>query len=78
MRKIGVLLGGCFVVAVLGGTCVGCNGDQNMSTAGTETQTKDTAAMPQQGQGGAKAKHGGGMMPEAETAAPGEKTGIPK
>jgi hypothetical protein len=34
--------------------------------------------MPQQGQGGAKAKHGGGMMPEAETAAPGEKTGIPK
>jgi len=41
-------------------------------------KTTDASAMPEQGKGGVKAANGGGMVPQPRTAAPGEKTGIPK
>jgi hypothetical protein len=70
----------CFVAVLVGGlVCVACNNDGDMSTHAAAAQDKDPSSMTQQGQGGAKARAGGGMAPiNPVPAGPGEKTGLPK
>jgi hypothetical protein len=63
---------------VVAGVSASCNKDQDLTPNGTTSKTTDTAKMPEQGAGGVKAEHGGGMAPMPKPAAPGEKTGIPK
>jgi len=77
MLKTSRLLICLVILGVAGCICTACNKNADL-TPTPETQPKDKESMKQQGQGGIKANNGGGMMPQPEPAAPGEKTGIPK
>lgn len=63
---------------VAGLVCGACNKDADLTPTGTVQKPTDASKLANQGTNGAKAKNGGGMMPEPEAAKPGEKTGIPK
>ncbi|MDR3689491.1 MAG: hypothetical protein P4L46_08945 [Fimbriimonas sp.] len=75
MRKSRTLLFalGIVVTSVVCGAC--SNGIPEDKTV---ARPADASKLANQGQGGVKARMGGGMAPEPMSAAPGEKTGLPK
>jgi hypothetical protein len=77
MKRSCEILVSSLLFVVVAGALAGCNKNADLTPTGTVQKTSDPTAMAQQGQGGSKAREGGGMVPDLKPAAPGEKTGIP-